>query len=345
VRGSVAKVVVALLLVVVGTACISPAAAMSAVARSSPSRVPITILGGQGTLSGARPTVEVRVGNSSPVPVLLDTGSSGLHLFGSAIPTGPGSGVTLTSHRADITYSGGHRFVGVVATAVVTIGTAATSAPVRFADVERAFCIPSKPTCPAAGGIPGFEATGVDGILGIGTQSSGGNLVSPILGLPGSLGSTWSIHLKGASGTLILGARLPTGSSATTIPMRPVGSSVTPALWADSGLPLCVSVGAVDQCVHGLFDTGTYTVQVSGAELNRAPTTSGSDHVTVGTPVAVTLRGAAHPFWTFTAGATKSEDLVTVRPGRSGFVNSGVQVFYDFTVTYDDTSGQIRLSH
>jgi hypothetical protein len=56
------------------------------------------------------------------------------------------------------------------------------------------------------------------------------------------------------------------------------------------------------------------------------------------------LRGSAHPFWTFTAGATKSEDLVTVQPGRSGFVNSGVQVFYDFTVTYDDTSGQIRLS-
>src|ERR1700677_3326048 len=108
VRSPVAKVVAAVLwavlLVVVGTACISPAPPMSAVARSSPSRVPITILGGQGTQSGARPTVEVRVGHSSPVPVLLDTGSSGLHLFGSAVPTRPGSGGTLTSHRADITY-------------------------------------------------------------------------------------------------------------------------------------------------------------------------------------------------------------------------------------------------
>jgi hypothetical protein len=335
---------VAVLLVVVGTAAARGSPAGSAVARSSPSRVPIAILGGQGTLSGARPTVEVRVGNSSPVPVLLDTGSSGLHLFGSAIPTGPGSGVTLTSHPANITYSGGHRFVGVVATAVVTIGNAATRAPVRFADVERAFCIPSKPTCPAAGGIPGFEAMGVDGILGIGTQSSGGNLVSPVFGLPGSLGSTWSIHLKGTSGSLILGARLPTGPSVTTIPMRPVGSSVTPALWADSSLPLCLNVGAVNQCVHGLFDSGTYTMQISGAVLSGAPTMTGSDHVIVGTPVAVTLRGSAHPFWSFTAGATKSKDLVTVRAGRGGFVNTGVQVFYDFTVTYDDTRGQIQLS-
>jgi hypothetical protein len=285
------------------------------------------------------------VGHSPPVPVLLDTGSSGLHLFGSAIPTGPGSGVTLTSDPADITYSGGHRFVGVAATAVVTLGTAATGEPVRFADVERAYCIPGKPTCPAAGGIPGFEATGVDGILGIGTQSSGGDLVSPIFGLPGSMGSTWSIHLKATSGTLILGARLPTGHSVTTIPMRPLGVSATPALWADSRLPLCVRVGAVDQCVHGLLDSGTYTMQVSGAALSRAPTVTGSDHVTVGTPVAVTLPGSAEPFWSFTAGATKSKDLVTVRTGRGGFVNSGVQVFYDFTVTYDDAGGQIRLSH
>jgi hypothetical protein len=89
---------------------------------------------------------------------------------------------------------------------------------------------------------------------------------------------------------------------------------------------------------------GLLVVVATACLSPAAPAMTGSDHVTVGTPVAVTLRGSAHPFWTFTAGATKSEDLVTVQPGRSGFVNSGVQVFYDFTVTYDDTSGQIRLS-
>ena len=46
----------------------------------------------------------------------------------------------------------------------------------------------------------------------------------------------------------------------------------------------------------------------------------------------------------FTAGTTKSADLVTVRTDDGHFVNTGVQAFYDFTITYDDTTGQIRLS-
>jgi hypothetical protein len=288
--------------------------------------------------------VEVRVGNSNPVPVLLDTGSSGLHIFNTAVNTGTRSGVTLTSQRSNITYSGGHRFTGVVANAVVTIGSYATKMPVSFAYVEQASCIASKPTCPASGGIPGFEQSGAYGILGIGTQSSGGGIVSPILGMPGSLGKKWSLHLAGASGTLRLGARLPAARSATTIQMRQIGSSAGSALWADSSLPLCLSVGQVNACVPGLFDSGTYTMQISGSVLGRAPTIRGTDHVVPGTPVSVTLSGASTPFWTFTAGTTKSADLVTVKTGQGPFVNTGVQVFYDYTITYNDTSGRIRLS-
>jgi hypothetical protein len=317
--------------------------AASAAARL-PITVPVTVLGGQGTSQGARPTVEVRVGNSNPVPVLLDTGSSGLHIFNTAVNTGTGSGVTLTSQPSNITYSGGHRFTGVVANAVVTIGSSATQMPVSFAYVEQASCIASKPTCPAAGGIPGFEQSGTYGILGIGTQSSGGGIVSPILGMPGSLGNKWSLHLAGASGTLTLGAKLLGAGSAAAIPMRQIGSSAGSALWADSSLPLCLSVGQFNACVPGLFDSGTYTMQVSGPVLGQAPTITGTDHVVAGTPVSVTLSGASAPFWTFTAGTTKSANLVTVKTGRRPFVNTGVQAFYDFTITYDDTSGQILLS-
>ena len=321
----------------VGTSAASATARLSAT-------VPVTVLGGQGSSQGARPTVEVRVGNSNPVPVLLDTGSSGLRIFNTAVNRGTGSGVTLTSQPSNITYSGGHRFTGVVANAVVTIGSSATQVPVSFAYVEQAFCIASKPTCPASGGIPGFEQSGAYGILGIGTQSSGGGIVSPILGLPGSLAKKWSLHLAGASGTLTLGATLIGAGSAATIPMRQIGSSAGSALWADSRLPLCLSVGQTNACVPGLFDSGTYTMQVSGSVLGQAPTITGTDRVVVGTPVTVRLSGASAPFWTFTAGTTKSADLVTVKTGRGPFVNTGVQAFYDYTITYDDTSGQILLS-
>jgi hypothetical protein len=310
-----------------------------------PATVPVTVLDGQGSTQGARPTVEVRVGNSNPVPVLLDTGSSGLHIFDTVVNTGIGSGVTLTSQPANITYAGGHRFTGVVANAVVTIGSYATKLAVSFAYVEQAFCTPRKPTCPASGGIPGFERSGVYGILGIGTQSSGGGITSPILGMPRSLGKRWSLHLAGESGTLTLGARLPARRSAATIQMRQIGSSSSGrALWADSSLPLCLSVGQNSECVPGLFDSGTYTMQLSGPALDQAPTITGTDHVVGGTRVSVALSGAKTPFWSFVAGTTKSADLVTVKTGRGPFVNTGVQAFYDFTITYNDTTGQIRLS-
>ena len=307
--------------------------------------VPVTVLDGQGTPEGARPVVDVRVGSSQPVPVLLDTGSSGLHIFDTAVKTGPGSGVALTSKPANITYAGGHRFTGVVGTAVVTLGSYATKGPIPFAYVERAHCIATKPTCPAAGGMPGFERSGAFGILGIGTQSSGGGVVSPILGMPGSLGRKWSIHLVGTSGTLFLGAQPPRRRSATEIQMKEIGSSAGgKALWADSRLPVCVSVGMVNECVPGLFDSGTYTMQVSGPALDQAPVVPGTTHVVAGAPVSVTVNGAASPFWTFASGSIKSENLVTVRSDHGPFLNAGVQVFYDFTVTYDDVRGQIRLS-
>jgi hypothetical protein len=162
--------------------------------------------------------------------------------------------------------------------------------------------------------------------------------------MSGSLGKKWSLHLAGASGILTLGARLPARRSATTIQMRQIGSSAGNPLWADSSLPLCLSVGQTNGCVPGLFDSGTYTMQISGSVLGQVPTTMGTDHVVAGLPVSATLSGASGPFWTFAAGTTKSADLVTVRMDQGPFVNSGVQAFYDFTITYDDTSGQIRLS-
>jgi Protein of unknown function (DUF3443) len=307
--------------------------------------VPVTVLDGQGTALGARPTVEVSVGDSSPVPVLLDTGSSGLHIFDNAVNTGPGSGVMLTSQPANITYSGGHRFTGVVANAVVTIGADATKVPIPFAYVENAFCTARKPNCPASGGVPGFEQSGMYGIMGIGTQESDGGIMSPIRGMPKTLRTKWSIHLDGASGSLTLGARLPSvRRSVTTIQMTQTGPSASGPLWADSDLPLCLSVGTADECVPGLFDSGTYTMQISGPMLDHVPTTPGTDHVVSGTPVAVALKRAPRPFWTFTSGTTKSEDLVTVKSDQGPFVNTGVQVFYEFSVTYDDITGQIRLS-
>jgi len=304
--------------------------------------VPVRVIGGQGTATGARPTVVVQVGHARPVPVLLDTGSSGLRIFDTAVPSGSESGVTRTSQATRITYAGGHRFTGVVARAVITIGSQRTAQPVPFGLVQQISCVSRKPRCPAAGGMAGFQRYGGYGILGIGTESSGDGIVSPLLAMPGSLGGSWSLHLTGVSGQLLLGAPIPPPSQvAATMAMRPMGSSGGHPLWADDRLPLCVTAGAAEGCGPALLDSGTYTMQLSGSQFDQVPAASGK--VTTGTGISVRVRGDPHPFWRFSAGTIKSGNLVTLEARSHFFVNTGVQAFYSFTVTYDDRHGTVRL--
>ena len=308
--------------------------------------VPLSVTGAPGSEGGVSPMVEVRVGAAKPVPVVLDTGSSGLHLFDNAVKTAPGAGVSVTTRLSNITYAGGYRFAGVVASAVVTVGSQATAGRVPFSLVNTASCTVSKPTCRAAGGMAGFEAkTGADGILGIGTQSSRGSVTSPILAMPGILGQSWSVHLSGTTGTLVLGARAPrSATTAVTFQMKPLRAIGSRALWNDSALAFCTTIGTARACTPGLFDTGTPSFQVSGPMFGPLPTTTTSGQVRTGLPVTVAQTGARTPFWTFTTGAAKSQDLVRIRSRRGPYTIAGVQAFYTFTIHYDDQKGTITLS-
>ena len=317
----------------------SPALAGS----SAPVSVPIAVLGGQGEPGGASPTVQITVGGWGPLRVVLDTGSSGLHVFAGAVNAG--SGVTVTNQASDITYSGGYRFKGVVASAVMQVGAAKTTGQVSFALVQSAGCVASKPDCPAAGGIQGFELDrGVDGILGIGMQSSQGGVTSPLFGLSGPLDRRWSVHLDGSAGQLVLGARVVgSGKQVARFQLQPDRASNGNPLWADSEIPLCVAAGSVDTCVPALFDSGTPEVQISGVPLNQVPIVPGTSEVVSGTSIAV-ASGGQPPFWSFTSGNEKSADLVRVIDDQGPFLNSGVQAFYDFTITYNAKRGHVTLT-
>jgi Protein of unknown function (DUF3443) len=308
--------------------------------------VPLSVAGAVGTQGGASPIVEVSVGTAKPVPVILDTGSAGLHIFDDAVDGTAGGGVNVTSRSSNITYAGGHRFTGVVASAVVAIGSQATAGPVAFSLVKSASCIASKPTCKAAGGIAGFEArTGAHGILGIGMQRSRGPVTSPILAMPGALGARWSVHLRGAAGTLVLGAQVPSSATtAVTFKMNSLGLIGRRTLWNDSALPFCTTIGRTRACTKGLFDTGTPAFQVSGPVLGALPATAASGQVHSGLPVSVVQRGALTPFWKFTTGTDKSQNLVRIKAALRPYVNTGVQAFYAFTIHYDDQQGTIALS-
>jgi hypothetical protein len=308
-----------------------------------PVAIPVTIEGGQGTAIGAHPMVRVRVGRSKPVPLLIDTGSTGLRIFAPAVDTSPGAGVTVTSQPNTITYAGGHRYTGVVAKAVIKIGRQATATEVPFSLVRRASCAPAKPACPAAGGIADLIAHGDYGVLGVGT-SAGGAVINPLLEMPGRLGRTWSVHLNGQAGTLLLGPSAPKPRRvAAKLQLRSQGSVGPHKLWADARAPVCLAVGFARACVPGLFDSGTFQLQVWGDPLDTVATRPGTTQVLPGTPVAASVNGAAAPFWSFKAGTTKSKDTVTVHQGQP-FVNFGVQAFYTFRITYDVRDGTLTLS-
>jgi hypothetical protein len=333
---------VAALGMIVGLACFGTAANPAAAATGS-SRVvvPVAVAGGQGTTMGAHPMVEVRVGRSARVPLLLDTGSTGLQIFAARVPSGPGSGVTVTSRPDQITYAGGHQLTGVVATARVAIGAVRTVHAVPFGLVQTATCVPAKPACPVAGGVAAAMVRGFYGILGIGTNRGPNGLANPILGMPGGLARSWSLHVHRATGSLVLGP-LPGGTSRgrVTVPLTSLGTVDGYRFW-DATVHLCLVVGPAGSCAPGLFDSGTPAMQLPASRFPTAPVVTGTHLVVPGTAVTVTIRGADAPFWRFTAGATKSADTVSIRPEVPRLVNTGIQAFYAFTITYDNVHGTI----
>jgi hypothetical protein len=342
------RTVVATVLVTVGIAASGWVASTGVTAASANSEsrvvVPVTIVGGQGTRTGAHPIVEVSVGTAAPVPLLLDTGSTGLQIFAPVVDTTPGGGVTVTDRPDQITYSGGHRLTGVVADAKVTIGSQTTAHTVAFGLVQQAVCIPSKPTCPVAGGIAAAMARGFYGILGIGMNHGPNGLASPILGMRAGLARAWSLHLSGASGSLVLGAALPRPSRKDfTVSLPSTGTVGTYRFWNDR-LHFCVVVGTVGTCAPGLFDSGTFTFQLSQIRWAKVPVYPGLSLVVAGNPVSVYILPSpapVTPVWKFTTGTTKSSDTVTLAPNL--IVNTGVQAYYAFTITYDDLHGVIGL--
>ena len=133
------------------------------------------------------------------------------------------------------------------------------------------------------------------GILGVGMNTTPSGVPSPVLGMRGALGRRWSIHVGPRRGRLVLGARPPTGPAVTTINLAPQAAATGGPFWRDQRVPLCVGVGALRSCVPGIFDSGTFQLQVSGSPLNTAPTVPGTSRVVAGLPVTVALPGAAAP--------------------------------------------------
>jgi hypothetical protein len=107
---------------------------------------------------------------------MLDTGSFGLRVLGRAVSPNQ---YTPTDIQRSYRFESGVRLRGMIATAVVGVGTATTGAPIPIQIIQTVDCVESKPACPASKlppedygiGGDGFPRKGFQAILGLSMRS------------------------------------------------------------------------------------------------------------------------------------------------------------------------------
>lgn len=304
---------------------------------SGPVNVPVRVLGGPGTPVGARPVVDVRVGNGPSVPVLLDTGGNGLEMYPSGLDLRPGGGIAMTSHRFGLVYDDGSIQRGSVASAKVAVGGVTTDRNIKFGVIRSVGCARSEPHCPLDGISP---ARGVYGVLGTSLREIQPGLQNPLIDLPAPYSRSWSIHLSGLQGVLTLGAPLPSNPAAELQFPAEKSPRGDPPAFDDAAAPVCWRFGDARLCLPTLFDTGSN--QMAWFSPNWRP--EARPYLDVGTIVSAAQEGAGRPFWRFSSGTGSSQDVVSRPTSAYEKVNAGVQAFYAFKITYDPIHGRLFLT-
>lgn len=341
-RLTVAVAALALLAAPVGPAHAEDAdvAASASTAAREPATVsvPIATMGGLRALSGKSGSVEIRLGDSPPIRVALDTGFTGLILIPGAWPNRP-QGVTLSSKSTMTTLSDGNSVKGFPGKGTLSISGIRGVSPVPFVY-----------TTSDSNFFKALRSTGVSGLMGIGLKGSK-TMTNPLQSLPGELGLRWSLRYERTywkstpkRGALVLGAVGPTDPT-MVFQMPPNGVDVNGArLWDDHSVPACWSLGRLpEMCLPTLFDSEFTVVRGTGISGPGLRTDANGD-VRAGTEVRLAAPGSAFSGWTYRSGQVASVNRTQVlKRGRPAMI-AGNMVFFDFTVSYNTVTGRLTLS-
>jgi len=226
----------------------------------------------QVTLSNGviRYSVPVSIGGKEPIEAMLDTGSFGLRVLRGALLSGQYEPTEI--HR-NYPFGSGVRLRGVIARAVVSVGTASTGAPIPIHVIQAVDCVESKPNCPASKlrpedyriGGDGFPKEGFEAILGLSMRSPQVSMAA--LNPLSSIGSRRWIVVLPRPGEADLGQLIvnPTSSDQAGFtlfhmkrqPTR-AGGEQDEAGWVDTTIPACVGPADATQgaCTSTRIDTG-----------------------------------------------------------------------------------------
>lgn len=284
------------------------------------------------------PFVMIQVGETKPVRVALDTGSTGLQLFSLPGRTQPASGVRCTAHPDEVEYGDPPhiRYTGQICTAYVTIGGVRTIEPVPFGLLTQESC----PTAAAHCNVGARERNLAEddyGVLGIALGEPKG-LVNPLLAMAGGEGARYSVSLSNGGGTL--GINVPEATTGSVFTLTRVGTGPLGLPTFNKSPRACVLIGGRQlTCLPTLFDTGQPWPTIYGG-ISGLPL-SGS-RVSRGTVLGFAPPGSSAAATSIDA-ATGSESPVTWSPADSPHANAGVESFLGKVFTFDPERGTITV--
>ncbi|HTY32421.1 PecA family PE domain-processing aspartic protease [Mycobacterium sp.] len=272
---------------------------------------PLTIIG------GTEPIVNASVGPGSAIPLLVDTGSTGLvvpftraggllGMLEMGIPRGAGIGG----------YSGGLDYLYLTYNAPVNFGGGLVTG-LTPVNVEL-FAWPVSIQSAMTNGITFqsfFASDGASGVLGVGPNAGGPGPSIPLQALPGSFGQGLLINQTAANAYLQFGAA-PTnlGSAITTLNGSPI-----------TDLRVQVGTGSI-QSVPSIVDSGG----VDGTLLTSLNAQPGQQ-IFVSAPDGT-------PLYNF----TYNGDYFPT-PISSGLMNTGNLIFQDHPIYIDYTTGNSNI--
>ena len=253
------------------------------------------------------PVVNASVNGGQSVPLLVDTGSSGLvipisdigiqHL---GLPTGLGVGA----------YSGGDTYLYVKFNGTIDFGNGIVSSPTTINAVVFSF-----PQSFASF----LSGDGAVGVLGIGANTSGPNSISPTTALPGNLGQ--GVLIDEPAKELVF------GPNSKDVLATVSGAPVT------SGLTYTVnnSNGTLTTTPTSIVDSGGVTGTVLQSSLP-----GGTSSVPDGT--VITVYDGSTELYHYTVDSSNAPSVIT-----SGEANSGFEPFSQMPIYLDYTTGNMSF--
>lgn len=282
--------------------------------------------------------VNVSVGGGPTIPVIFDTGSTGLRIY--APVAGPN--VQRTNVPVHYGYGSGSAYDGVKAYAIVRVGPVATATAVPFELVTDLHCYSNQPNCPGKIGVDAAaQRWRIKGVMGV-ALSGGNGIPSPLSALPAPLNAGFVISNR----DVYLGLPANVESTFKTLQLAQYseGLSTGGPSW-NTTVNVSWSIGGTSANggtpIATLFDSGNSEATVRVPAGSVASSLMNGEHLRNGVAVEATIPGVLD--WRFGSGSRPGVNQVRVALPTHGraHVNPGWAFFNAYDIMYDLQRGLI----